>query len=380
MPLKKIVCVITVICIFFAFSMIYTNAFDEKEFIEDIDVQDILNKLPQSAKENLPQELFSSNNVTDIPDNITNETLRNYTLNLLERLFKNILTEFTSLLAIIVLISLINTSKNTLSSESFKKAIEYTTTLVLSIYIYDMITHTSAYIADFMSTLDILINALIPIMATLYSLGGNVSSAIVNSSGMTLTITATNYAVQHIFLPFLKICFGLLLAGKISGIKGINHVKKTLRDLLTTSLIGTTTLFSVFLVFKTNISVASDGLAARTIKFAGSFIPVIGSPLGESVRTVMTGITMIKNSVGFVGIFILIATTLPTILQVVLTKFVFDFSSSLSYVLGNESEGEFLKNISSIFNFLIAVTFTISILFMFELTVFIFISPALGGG
>jgi hypothetical protein len=216
-------------------------------------------------------------------------------------------------------------------------------------------------------------------MATLYSIGGNAASAIVSTSGMSLTITATNYALQHIFLPSLKICFGLLLASRISGIKGVAQIESTLRKFLTTSLVGTTTLFSFFLVFKTNISVASDGLTARTIRFAGSFIPVVGSTLGESVRTVMTGISMIKSSVGFVGVFILLAITLPTLLQIVITKTSFDLASTVSAVLGSEKEGEFLKNVSSIFNFLIAVTFTICILFMFELTVFIFISPALGG-
>ncbi len=379
MNVKKLLIAVLVPALFFILFPINAIAFDEKYYTDKIDIQQIINSLPESAKQYVPSDIFSSDNISEIPSKIDSETLRDYTLNVVQRLSKNTLTNLVSLLIIIVLISLINTSKNTLASDSFQKGIEYITTLVLSVYTYQIISRSLAFLSDFLKVLDVLINALIPIMAMLYSLGGNVSSAVVSTSGISLAITATNYAVQHIFLPSIKVCYGLILASRISGIKGISHIEKTIRNFLTTTLVGTTTLFSVFLIFKTNISVASDSLAARTIRFAGSFIPVIGSPLGESVRTVMTGVSMIKSSVGFVGIYILLITTLPTVIQVIITKFTFDITATLSYVLGNEKEGDFLKNISSIFNFLIAVTVTICVLFLLELTVFVFVSPALGG-
>ena len=49
-------------------------------------------------------------------------------------------------------------------------------------------------------------------------------------------------------------------------------------------------------------------------------------------------------------------------------------------MLGCEAEGKIMKEFSSILNFALALTVTVSILFVFELSVFINTSLALGGG
>ena len=138
------------------------------------------------------------------------------------------------------------------------------------------------------------------------------------------------------------------------------------------------TVFSIILLFKTNLSASADSAATRTIKFAGSFIPVVGSALGETVRSLMTGVNLIKSSVGFLGIIIVIVLILPLFLKIISAKICIDVSVIAASLLECKKESAFLKEISGVINFLLSIYFTTSLMFVFELIVFVTISPALG--
>jgi len=230
-----------------------------------------------------------------------------------------------------------------------------------------------------MKRMDVVISAMLPIMTLIYTLGGNVATAVVNSSGTAITLSVINTLCQHGLFPVLKTLFGLSLTSSVGGFQGINEISKTVRTIFTVILSGMVTVFSIFMLFKTNLAIASDGVAARTVKFAGSFVPVIGSALGDSVRGLISSLSLIKSSCGLVGIVIVLCATLPILICIITNKICFDLAGGVANMLGCEAEGKIMKEFSSILNFALAITVTISVLFVFELTIFINTSLVLGG-
>ncbi len=353
-------------------------AFSPEKIEEELDINSLINILPDYIKEYLPQNIKDTDNLINNIQKTDYGSFIEILLNITKKVFPQTLKKFYSLLGILITLSIVNALKENITTTAYSKGLALLTTAVLSIFIYDFLDDIWKDAEFYISTLNSFINALIPVMTLLYTMGGNVSTAIVNSSGLAMILTFSNGIVYSCILPLSKICFGLTLAGNVGNIKGVSETIKTLKNFLTITLSGIITLFSIFLLFKTNLSASADGAASRTIKFAGSFIPVIGSALGETVRSLMTGLKIIKSSVGFLGIIIVLAITLPVFFKTLSAKICIDISVVISSLLGCEKESSFLKNIGGIINFLLAIIFTTSLMFVFELIVFVVISPSLG--
>lgn len=357
---------------------LHTTALSSTDF--GIDTKPIINLIPDEVKEYLPDGFMVGEDAVSAAESVNFSSLSVFFANLLKSRVKPFVKIFSTLLALVVACSVINAAKNSIADESMAKMICFITMLTVSVVSYGIIKEVWHSIEEFMKRMDVLISAMLPVMTLLYTLGGNVATAIVNSSGTAITLSIINTVCQYGLFPFLKIILGLSLTSSVGGFKGVEGLSKAVRTSYTVILSGIMTVFSIFLLFKTNLAIATDGVAARTVKFAGSFIPVVGSAIGESVRSIISGLSLIKSSSGFIGILIVIFITLPVLFEIITNKLCFDFVGGIAEMLGCEAEGKIMKEFSSILNFALALTVTVSILFVFELSVFINTSLALGGG
>lgn len=364
--------------IILSFNTINIFAFSPEKLEEEIDLNTLIDTLPESSKEYLPQNLKNTDDLINEIQKTDTGSIFTIFLNILKNTFPSTAKKLYSLLGILIALSVVNILKDNIGTPAYSKGLALLTTAIISIFIYEFLNDIWKDAESYISTINAFITALIPVMTFLYTMGGNVSTAIVNSSGLAILLTFSNSVLNSCMLPLSKICFGLTIAGNIGNLKGVSEITKTLKGFFTITLSGIMTLFSIFLLFKTNLSASADSAATRTIKFAGSFIPVIGSALGETVRSLMTGISLIKSSVGFLGIIIIFIITLPIFLKILSAKICIDLSVVVSSLLGCERESIFLKEISGIINFVLAINFTTSLMFVFELIVFVIISPALG--
>ncbi len=367
-----------ILIILLSLNTITVFAFSPEKLEKQIDLKSLIDTLPESSKKYLPEELKNTDNLINNVQNANSNSIFSIFFKIIRNIFPRIAKKLSSLIGIVIMVSIINTLKDSIGTPSYSKGLTLLTTAIISIFVYESLNDIWVDAETYLSCVNTLITALVPIMTLLYTMGGNVSTAIVNSSGLAILLTFSNGILYSCMLPLSKICFGLTLVGNIGNIKGISEVSKTVKSFFTITLSGIMTMFSIFLFFKTNLSASADSAATRTIKFAGSFIPVVGSALGETVRSLMSGVSLIKNSVGFLGIILIIVITLPVFLKILSTKICIDLSALTASLLGCEKECCFLKEVSGVINFLLAINCTASLMFVFELIVFVIISPALG--
>ncbi len=377
MSIKKFVCVLTFLFVFLSLNI---NAYDYSYIEDKFNAEDIMSTLPEDIKSNIPDGMFDGDDIYSVSSNADTNKFLMFILNILKNSLKPFTQTFSSLLIIIISSSVLNGFKNSAACDGLSKVITYVTLLVLAIVTYGILKDLWNYIKDFMEVMNSIMSTLLPVMTLIYTAGGNVSTSVVNSTGIAVMLTIMNVICQNGLLPILKVCFGLTFAGSIGSLKGMESIVKNLKSLFSFVLSGMVTILSIILLFRTNIATASDGVAVRSVKFAGSFIPVVGGALGESVRSIMSGLNLIKNSVGYIGIVIILFITLPVVIKILLNKFCISAASSISELLGCEKEGKLLKEFSSVLDLALAVTVTVSVMFIFELTVFVSTGLALGGG
>ena len=362
----------------FIFS-IKVSAYNESYIKDELNLESLYNSLSDEQINYFPKDSLKKQDLLDVADNFSLSFVWRLLLNILKPLISPTLKTLSSLICTVIIISLINTINDSLGNVAFSKVIKYVVQIVLAVAFYELLSGVWESVQIYIKSINVFISSLIPIMTVLYTLGGNVSTAVVNSIGITFILNLVNMLLNNGLFPMLKICFGLTLSSVAGEIKGLFHLTKVIKNALTVILTGTMTLFSVFLIFKTNLALATDSATSRTVKFAGSFIPVVGGALGESVRSVMSALCVIKNSVGIIGILIISVISLPIILKIILNKFCIDITGTICYILNCDEEGNLLKEFSSIFNYALAIIVCITVLFIIELTVFVSVSPALGG-
>ena len=139
----------------------------------------------------------------------------------------------------------------------------------------------------------------------------------------------------------------------------------------------TTVLISV-ISFQSILSAGKDSVSMRTVKFAASnFIPIVGSAVSESMRTITAGMRLLRTSVGTTCILALFLTALPVMIEIYILKCVFAVFSIFSGLMGAQTEKNILEtssDILDIINGIIIFSLLISII-----TLILFITTGLVG-
>jgi stage III sporulation protein AE len=125
------------------------------------------------------------------------------------------------------------------------------------------------------------------------------------------------------------------------------------------------------LAAQTAISASADGAAARTARLvSGSFIPVLGGSVGETLRTVASGVSYLKNVFGVGGILMIFSLLLPVCVSVLLYRTVFIVCGAIADLFGCASEARLLDGLGEVYGTMLAVITSVSVMFVLALCIF----------
>ncbi len=271
------------------------------------------------------------------------------------------------ILGVVVLFAGANTFKGL---KAYKTAMTYIFTLIVS----------ASLLVPLFSLIDSLMGAIkgsctfmlsfIPVYSGILIAGGQTATA----SGMSfLLLGAANIVssiASFIIVPLMS-CY--LAIGLVSGVMPENSgialgdgIKKIAMWILSLTL----TLFLGLLSIQTTVNVAADGLGLRALKFmVGSFVPVAGGALSESLSTLTASVKLLKSSVGIYGVVALTLANIPIILELVLWRIVIFVLLAVSELFGMKSGIPLLKAVDSVLAVLIGVVLFTAALFIISLTI-----------
>ena len=134
----------------------------------------------------------------------------------------------------------------------------------------------------------------------------------------------------------ISFCRLLFLAALLSVVSVMSEQYKVtqLANLLRNGSIALLGMF--FTIFLGVISVqgasaaVSDGVTLRTVKFlTGNFIPVIGRMFTDATDTVLSASVLLKNSVGIVGVAILLLIVAFPAMKILIISFIYQFTAAI---------------------------------------------------
>jgi len=346
---------------------------------------DFSSAIPEDVASMLPEGFFSGN-ISELSDSLFDVTSPKYILGVIFDLLSGGLGGALSLFALLVgmlaLASLLSSFTEGLISGELKVAVGYAISICISGAVVGLQIGRIGAVSKFFQRLVVLMNSLIPIMGALYLSGGNTLGAALASSSLLVQINLIELGVSSLVIPAVSACLALTLADSItageSRLAGIlGSIKRTL-----TFVFGLcSTLLMATLSAQNILASASDSAGTRAVKFlAGNMIPVVGSTVGDTLRTLAASVKLMRSTVGVAGIVALALLILPTVIELFLTRFAFNTAAAVGELLGCKGEVRLYREIASLYGYIIAAAVLSSLLCAFALTLFAIGQVAIGGG
>lgn len=357
-------------------------------FAEETDAQtlpdayrDLLNSLPPSILERLPEGALSDK-AEDVGGAVGEMSsfsfLLQTVLSLIGMRLGDSLALLCSVVGILILSAVCRTFSASLKKPEIARAFSFLITLIITVTIFSYGFGTIESTVSYFRTLNSFTSAAIPLMASLYIMGGNAAAAVATSSGLSVFMTLLEEIVGKSIVPFCGICLAISLIGACEGGPRLGGLLTSLKKNYTLLLSFLMMLLLAMLSAQTVLGASQDTLAMRSAKFAaGSIIPVVGGSVGELLRSLSSSVGYMRTSIGICGILLLLFLMLPTLVELFLARFVWQISSFLAELLGCDGEKRLLDEFASINGYLIAAVAICSSVIFLSFTLFTHCATAL---
>lgn len=352
----------------------------------DVIVNDQLEVLDLSSfiseGEKYTEEIFPNINIqTLITEGLTgeinNSILYKAILKLLGTEVVSSITMLGSILVIILIHSILKSIGENLGNDSVSKIAYFIEYILIITIILNNFASIIKSIQNTISNLVGFMNTLVPILVSLIIATGQVASGTIIQPILIFAISFIGNIINLLVLPIITVTMILCVASNISDKVQIGNLAKFFKSSVTWFLGFIITIFVGLLSLEGTLTSSVDGITIKGIKSAAStFIPVVGKALGDSVDTVLGATSLIKNSVGFVGIIIIIGICISPIIKLTILSVMYSLTGAISEPLADKKIVNVINQMAGVFKVLLGVMFFISVLLIVGVALTLKISNA----
>lgn len=281
------------------------------------------------------------------------------------------LTLFCSLCALLTLNAALGGASGAFLGRDLGGAVRFCSAgAIFSSVIYSQYGHFES-IEIFFDSLGSLMRAMIPMGASLWAMGGNIVSASSGSATLYIMLGVSEGLFRTTVTPVCSVMSVLNLCDALSDEMRTGRMLGAIRKIYSFFLCSVMTLLISCLAAQTALSASADGVAARTARLvSGSFIPILGGSVGETLRTVASGVGYLKNVFGIGGILMIFSLLLPVCVSTLLYRVVFLAAGGIADMLGLASEARLLDGLGEVYGTMLAVVTSVSVMFVLSLCIF----------
>ncbi len=325
------------------------------EFFEDVDVNDIL----QDA----------------MKGEVDNGSLAKRFLNLLGKEFVTSIKALGSILAIIVIHSVLKAISESLENDNISKLIYYVQYILIITIVLTNFSDIVKMVQDTTTNLVAFMNMLVPLLITLMMSTGSIATSGVIEPIILFMINFIGNMIQDVLLPLIMIFVALVILSKLSSQVKIDKLSKFMKSGIVWFLGIILTIFVGVVSLEGTMSSSVDGITAKTTKaVVSSAIPVVGKILGDAVDTVLGCGIILKNAIGLVGVIIILGICIVPIIKLSLMTILYKLLAGITQPIADEKITSLLEQIGDIFKMFLAILSSISFMIIIGTTLVLKIS------
>jgi stage III sporulation protein AE len=277
-----------------------------------------------------------------------------------------------TLIMLTIFSMLLQSLQNAFEQSTVSKVAYALVYMVLIIIALNSFRVAISYTEEAISTMISFIIALIPLLLALISVSGGVLSAAFFHPIILFLMNTSGLLIQYIVLPLLFLAALLSIVSTLSDHYKVTQLAELLRK-TSIALLGIfLTIFLGVISVQGASSAVADGITIRTAKFVtGNFIPVVGRMFTDATDTVISASALLKNTVGIVGVIMLLLIAAFPAIKVLSLALIYKFAAAILQPLGGGPVIKCLDIIGKSVIYIFAALGIVSLMFFLSITVII---------
>ncbi|OEH85653.1 stage III sporulation protein AE [Desulfuribacillus stibiiarsenatis] len=248
-------------------------------------------------------------------------------------------------------------------------AIAYMVLIVLAINSF----HVAVFYAR--EAIDSMVNfmfALIPLVLGIMAAIGNVTSVAMFHPVIVFVVNIIGTFISTIIFPLFFFSAVLNIVSALTDKYKVTHLANFLRT-ISLGLMGVfVTIFLGVLSIQGAAGAVADGITIRTAKFiTGNFVPIVGKMFSDAADTVIGASLLLKNTVGIIGMIILLLICAFPAIKILTLAVIFNFSAAVMQPLGDSPIIQCLSIIGKSLIYIFAAVAVVGLMFFLAITIII---------
>lgn len=275
-----------------------------------------------------------------------------------------------SVFIIIIIHSIFKAISENLGNSYSSKIVYFVQYLIIVTIVVNSFVSILELTKNCISNIISFMNMLIPLMITLMLTTGTIATTSITQPILIFMVNFIGNFISNFLLPLLLVGMTISIVSNISDKVQINKLSKFLKSSVVWILGVILTIFSCTLSIEGTLSSSVDGLTGKTAKAAvSSFIPVVGKVLGDTVDSVIGCGNILKNSVGIIGVVIIIGIVLIPMIKILILWFSFKITSAVCEAVADSKIINLIDGIADSYKIILAILISVSVMFIIGITI-----------
>ena len=293
-------------------------------------------------------------------------------------LFENVISlvpAFAQIVALSVICAIVKSAEGSIMSKSTTKAVRIACYALIITILIAMLGGVIATAAQSIDNIKAQVEVVTPVLVTLTVLtGGSGAGAIYSPSALFISGGAVEI-VNGLIFPATVGIIVINFISKLSPDLSFSGTSKLIKSILKWVIGITLAIFSIFITVQSTASSLFDGIFFKATKYlVGSSVPIVGNFLSAGVDMIVAAGSVIKSSVGMLGIVLLIIEVAPPIILFAAFSLILKFVAAVVQPIGEGTLFSLFSDLASDIEYFIAGLCTVA--FMYALVVMLIISSA----
>lgn len=212
-------------------------------------------------------------------------------------------------------------------------------------------------------------NLFAPIFITLMLASGSIVVSSTTEMILVLLINIIGNVLETFVIPFVLMSTVLSIVSNFSNKIHLSRLSKFFKTGILWFLGIILTIFICVLSIEGTLGKSVDNLTAKTSKAAVStFIPVVGKVMGDSVDSILGAVNVLKNSVGIIGVIILVSIVLFPIIKISILWIIIKIIAAICEIIADESVVKLFDEIADSYKLLFGILVSVSGMFIIGIT------------
>ena len=344
-----------------------TSSANEEETIEEQQEEFGISEFIEQAEE-YSGEFFEDIDMNEILENaikgeVDNQTLFQKVLSVLGGELVDGFTVLGSVLAIVVIHSILKSVSESLENDTISKLIYYVQYILIVTIVMMNFSDIVQIVKDTCNNLIGFMNILIPLLISLMIYTGSITTSGVLEPIILFLINFIGNMIQTLIIPIVLVFTSLIVISKISDNVQIDKLSKFLKSGVVWFFGIVLTIFVAVISLEGTLSSSVDGITAKTTKaVVSSAIPVVGKILGDAVDTVLGCGIILKNAVGVIGIMIVVGICIMPILKLGIFTMAYKLMAAICEPIADKNITSLLDQIGDVYKIFLAILCSISVM------------------